>query len=79
VYLERNYAAVHLGPAIEVHVPLWITGSGHPNMAAIETPTPLGMSAADWGHRAGARAVTARACAYQRPLQSKRFRGRMLK
>ena len=51
---------VHSGPAIKVHVPLWITGSRHPNMAAIETHAPLGMSRADGQHPAGARALTAR-------------------
>ena len=70
---------VHLRPAIEVHVPLWISGSGHPPMVAIETDTPMGMSPADWRHRARARALTAAACAYRRALQSRRFRDRMLK
>jgi len=68
-----------LGPAIKVHVPLWITGSGHPNMAAIETHAPLGMSPADGRHPGGARTLTATACAYRRALQSKRFREGMLK
>jgi cold shock protein len=51
----------HLGPAVEVHVPLWISVSRHPNMAAVETRSPLGMSPADSRRPARAQALAARA------------------